>query len=159
MTTGFHHAAPVTVAVTDIRNTTLVFVIASLFHKDSLHLPDSSSHTDELTSVKRSHPVSSHDGKSAILHSTTQERQNVFLKTAIAQISSTNCSSDDNSLFDEGSQRSFITESMTNRIQLERTGTKEVHIASFGTSTQNVRHFDTAPVYLHTALPAEFKTC
>ena len=35
-------------------------------------------------------------------------------------------------------------------IQLERTGNEEVHIASFGASTQNVRHFDTATVYLHT---------
>ena len=48
-------------------------------------LPVSSSHTDMSTSVKRSNPVSSHGGQSAILHSTTQERQNVFLKTAIAR--------------------------------------------------------------------------
>ena len=67
----------------------------------------------------------------------------------MAQISSQQCSSD-NILFDEDSQRSFITEAMANKIQLERCGSEEVHIASFGPSTQNVRHFDTATVRLRT---------
>ena len=80
----------------------------------------------------------------------TQQRLITFLKTAIAQILSQQCNSDVNILFDEGSQHSFITKAMANKIQLEQCGRKEVHIASFGASTQNVRHVDTTTICPHT---------
>ncbi|MCG8033931.1 MAG: DUF1759 domain-containing protein, partial [Candidatus Thiodiazotropha taylori] len=113
-------------------------------------VPAGSRHLDEPIIIDRSTPDSSQGGQSAILHSTTQQSHSTLLKTAIAQISSQQCCSDANILFDEGSQRSFVTEDMANKIQLERNGIEEVHIASFGAATQNVRHFDTATVWLHT---------
>lgn len=86
----------------------------------------------------------------AILHSTTQTSPNVLLKTAIAQVCSDHLCADANILFDEGAQRSFISEKLVEKLQLRRSGTDVIHLASFGDSNQTVRHMNTATVYLVT---------
>ncbi|XP_060605469.1 uncharacterized protein LOC132757989 [Ruditapes philippinarum] len=64
----------------------------------------------------------SNQHEAAIPHSITQLGHNVFLKTAVA--------------FDEVSQRSFITEEIAEKLQIEPTGSEVVHLASFGDTSQ-----------------------
>lgn len=58
----------------------------------------------------------SNQPEAAILHSTTQLRHAVLLKTAIAQICSYIVSLETNILFDEGAQRPFITEELAEKL-------------------------------------------
>ena len=85
-----------------------------------------------------------------VLHSTTQPRQNVLLKTAVTKVSSLNFTQEAHILFDEGAQRSFISQKLADDLQLNPTGTEIVNLASFGQESQNVRHIETATVYLIT---------
>jgi hypothetical protein len=45
-----------------------------------------------------------------------------------------------NILFDEGTQRSFITEELAEKLLIEQTGSEVVHLASFGDTSQRIRH-------------------
>ena len=84
----------------------------------------------------------------AVLHSTTQPRQNVLLKTTVPKVSSSKLTQAAHILFDEGAQRSFISQKLAHNLQLNPTGTEIVNLASFGQQSQNVRHIETARVYL-----------
>jgi hypothetical protein len=59
-------------------------------------------------------------------------------------------------LFDEGAQRSFITEELAEKLQLSRSHTEIIHLTSFGDSSQSVRHMSSGTVYLVT--DAGYKT-
>jgi hypothetical protein len=85
------------------------------------------------------------------LHTTSCEpAQGVLLKTAVAPICTDELEVDANVLFDEGAQRSFITEKLAHRLHVARTGNEVIHLASFGNSTQSVRRFDKATIHLKT---------
>ena len=86
----------------------------------------------------------------AVLHSTTQTRPNVLLKTAVANVSSSESTAEAHILFDEGAQRSFISQKLADELQLKPTGTDTVHVASFGQNSQSVRYLQTAKVHLIT---------
>jgi len=74
-----------------------------------------------------------------VLHSSAQTRSNVLLKTAIGQVSFGNNTTEATILFDEGAQRPFITERLTNELHLKETGVATVHVAALGDSSQRVR--------------------
>ena len=57
---------------------------------------------------------------------------------------------DTNILLDEGAQRSFVTRELADKLQLQTSGTGEVQLAAFGSSSKKVSHIDTATVYLLT---------
>ncbi|XP_053378498.1 uncharacterized protein LOC123533118 [Mercenaria mercenaria] len=86
----------------------------------------------------------------AILHSSTQSPSNVLLKTAIAPVCNQQFRVDATILFDEGAQRSFITEKLADELHLPRGNPEIIHLTSFGDSNQNVRFMDTSTVYLVT---------
>ena len=86
----------------------------------------------------------------AVLHSTTQPRPNVLLKTAIANVSSSDSTAEAHIIFDEGAQRSFISQKLADELQLKPTGTDTVHLASFGQDSQSVRYIQTATAHLTT---------
>ena len=86
----------------------------------------------------------------AVLHSTTQTHPNVLLKTAVANVSSSESTAEAHILFDEGAQRSFISQKLADELQLKPTGTDTVHVASFGQNSQSVRYLQTAKVHLIT---------
>ncbi|XP_053407993.1 uncharacterized protein LOC123531067 [Mercenaria mercenaria] len=94
--------------------------------------------------------ITSSTEQSAAFHLTTHNKTNVLLKTAITKVSSRRCIADANILFDEGAQRSFITEELADKLELQRTGSEVIHIAAFDSSTQKVKHIETATVYLLT---------
>ena len=80
----------------------------------------------------------------------TQSRPEVLLKTAVAKVTSGIYTVDANILFDEGAQRSFVTRDLANKLQLQTSGTEEVQLAAFGSSSKKVSHIDTANIYLLT---------
>ena len=61
---------------------------------------------------------------STILHSVTQSRNNVLLKTAVAMVTSGSNSAEANILFDEGAQRSFITRDLADKLNIQRLAQK-----------------------------------
>ena len=74
----------------------------------------------------------------------------ILLKTAIATVSSQTISSDAAILFDEGSQRSFITEEFAQMLKLTPKSTETIQLAAFGGLNKQVQHVETATVYLQT---------
>ena len=50
-------------------------------------------------------------------------------------------------LFDEGAQRSFITEALANELQLPRQRTEAVSLSAVGGSSEKYQHIDTSTVY------------
>ena len=93
---------------------------------------------------------SSRDATLQVFHSTTQPRFWVLLKTAVAKVTSGIYTVDANIWFDEGAQRSFVTRDLANKLQLQTSGTAEVQLAAFGSSSKKVSHIDTATIYLLT---------
>ena len=73
-----------------------------------------------------------------------------ILKTAVATVSAEGTYVEANILFDEGSQRSFITKSLADCLTLQPHGTEELSISTFGTRTSHVNKLDVATIYLHT---------
>ena len=90
---------------------------------------------------------SSRDATLQVFHSMTQSRPEVLLKTAVAKVTSGIYTFDANILFDERAQRSFVTRDLANKLQLQTSGTEEVQLAAFGSSSK-VSHIDTATIYL-----------
>ncbi|XP_053389091.1 uncharacterized protein LOC128552105 [Mercenaria mercenaria] len=83
--------------------------------------------------------------------STQKSLSGVLLKTAIAPICSReNHSLDATILFDEGSQRSYITQSLAQELQLARETTETICLSAFGGKSDGVQHLDTTTVYLIT---------
>ena len=93
---------------------------------------------------------SSRDATLQVFHSMTQSRPEVLLKTAVTKVTSGIYTVDANILFDEGAQRSFVTRDLANKLQLQTSGTEEVQLAAFGSSSKKVSHIDTATIYLLT---------
>ena len=60
----------------------------------------------------------------------------------IATISTSNTCVEANILFDEGSQRSFITKSLADCLQLQTHGTEELAISIFGAQTSQIKKLD-----------------
>ena len=73
-----------------------------------------------------------------------------LLKTAVATISASGTCVEANILFDEGSQRSFITKSLADCLQLQTYATEELSISTFGAQTSQIRKLDVTTIQLHT---------
>ena len=85
------------------------------------------------------------------LHYADRPRPNVLLKTAILDVSASYLSADANILFDEGAQRSFITQKLADDIQIQHKGTEEINLATFRGSSQTLRRVLTATVSVETS--------
>ncbi|VDI25014.1 Hypothetical predicted protein [Mytilus galloprovincialis] len=85
-----------------------------------------------------------------VLHSQSPDR--VLLKTAINPVSAEHEILDAKILFDEGAQRSFITEELAEKLKLKPTGTESVNLSGFGDNANStkIRHLRTGLVYLIT---------
>ncbi|XP_053387257.1 uncharacterized protein LOC128551020 [Mercenaria mercenaria] len=89
---------------------------------------------------------------SVVSHSTqTISTGTVLLKTAVSTVKSTSISFPANILFDEGSQSSFITESMARKLEIKPTGKETLSLSGFGDKERRLRHLDTAVIYLELA--------
>ncbi|XP_071124079.1 uncharacterized protein [Mytilus edulis] len=80
----------------------------------------------------------------------TSQHPSVLLKTAIAPISYGKRITEASILFDEGAKRSFITQSIADKLQIRPSGRDTIELSAFGDKEKNIRHLDTATVQLHT---------
>ena len=74
----------------------------------------------------------------------------VLLKTAIATVGIKETAVDAAILFDEGSQKSFITQQLADHLQLPVDAIEMLHIASFGGITTRVQHVNRSTIYVKT---------
>ena len=81
----------------------------------------------------------------------TDRQTPVLLKTAVASIGSHNNHISAHILFDEGSQRSFITSDVATKLDLKSETHETISLSTFGGSTSSVKRLDTATIYLKTA--------
>ncbi|XP_053389951.1 uncharacterized protein LOC128552902 [Mercenaria mercenaria] len=99
-------------------------------------------------------PPKTHDAKetqSSVLHSAHNFALGpVLLKTAVSMVTSSCTSTTAIILFDEGSQSSFITERLAQKLQLQPTGSETLCLSGFGDTERRIRRLDTATVYLQT---------
>ncbi|VDI52456.1 Hypothetical predicted protein [Mytilus galloprovincialis] len=80
--------------------------------------------------------------------SASQETSTVLLKTAVAQVMSVNNTAETNILFDEGAQRSFITADLATKLNVQKEGSENLNIVSFGNKTSCIRNLDKTTVQL-----------
>ena len=73
-----------------------------------------------------------------------------LLKTAIAPISSEGLRIQGNILFDDGSQRSFITEEVAIKLNLKPTNSEHIAVAPLGAEYTTAQHLSVACVYVET---------
>ena len=73
-----------------------------------------------------------------------------LLKTAIADISADSTTIEGHILFDEGAQRSFITQELADQLQLNPTGFENISVASFGAQVSTTRRLAIASIHIHT---------
>lgn len=87
--------------------------------------------------------------ETAVLHSyTSQPEKGVLLKTAIATVSSTSRVKSEANIFDEGAQKSFITQQSAEELKLTREGTEILYLSSFGSRSNKVQQVDVATVQI-----------
>ncbi|XP_053395588.1 uncharacterized protein LOC128555851 [Mercenaria mercenaria] len=110
------------------------------FKQSSLN-PDAASFTVPAMSDVVSQP------DTTTLPSTTDSRPDILLKTVVAQLCSSSVSVETNIHFDEGAQRSFITEVLAEKLHLPQTGSEVVH---FGDTSQRVRNMTKGTISLIT---------
>ena len=72
------------------------------------------------------------------------------LKTAIAQVSSPTTTTEGNILFDEGAQRSFVTQKLADELQLQPTHSETISVSLFGAQVSSSRRLEVASMFVHT---------
>ena len=88
--------------------------------------------------------------KSNVMQSNTQT-SSCLLKTAIAMIgSSTGISLEGNILLDEGAQRSFISQEMAAKLNLQPSSKESISLASFGSTSATHTNLPTGVIQIHT---------
>ncbi|XP_071161141.1 uncharacterized protein [Mytilus edulis] len=92
--------------------------------------------------------VKTEEPETAVMY--TSQHTSVLLKTAIAPISYGKQITEASILFDEGAQRSFITQSIADKLQIRPSGRDTIELSAFGDKEKNIRHLDTATVQLQT---------
>ena len=82
------------------------------------------------------------------MQSTTQA-SSCLLKAAIATISCAGISLEGNILFDEGAQRSFISQEMATKLNLQPSGKENISLASFGSTSATHTNLPTGVIQIH----------
>ncbi|XP_071161119.1 uncharacterized protein [Mytilus edulis] len=85
----------------------------------------------------------------SVLHA-SQVSPDILLKTAIAPVVYNDQEVECNILFDEGAQRSFITQKLANQLEIKPTENVSIQLSAFGDLSQKVRNLDTATIQLQT---------
>ena len=73
-----------------------------------------------------------------------------LLKTAIAEVSSYTTIAEGHILFDEGAQRSFITQQLADELYLQPTSHETISVSSFGAQVSPSRTLAVATMFVHT---------
>ena len=73
-----------------------------------------------------------------------------LLKTAVAQVDVNGVRVEANVLFDEGAQRSFMSNQLAKKLQISPQNTESINISTFGGEPPSTRHLGTASVNVET---------
>ena len=73
-----------------------------------------------------------------------------LLKTAIATVSSDTVTAAGNILFDEGAQRSFVTQQLANHLHLQPTHRETVSVSSFGAQVSSPNSLEVTTLFVRT---------
>ncbi len=76
--------------------------------------------------------------------------QTSLLKTAVATVKSNSSATETNILFDEGAQRTFMSQSLASKLGLQPSTKETVNLAAFGAVTPTKRNLDVATIYIET---------
>jgi len=120
-------------------------------HHTSLCRTSVSSSSNDNTSVqvegkKATTQNPSSESKHSLLSSTHSQIGKCLLKTAIARVSVENRCAKANILFDEGAQRSFISQQLADSLSLHPKHTENIHISSFGAESAENKQLSVAVV-------------
>ncbi|XP_063435728.1 uncharacterized protein LOC134716648 [Mytilus trossulus] len=85
----------------------------------------------------------------SVLHA-SQVSPDILLKTATAPVIYNDVKTECNILFDEGAQRSFITQKLADKLEIKTTGKVSIQLSAFGDLSQKVRNLETATIQLQT---------
>ena len=77
-------------------------------------------------------------------------RNACLLKTAIATVSAGPISAEGNIFFNEGDQRSFISQDLADKLCLKATHTERISLSSFGNTVSATRSLQVASISVHT---------
>ncbi|VDI21167.1 Hypothetical predicted protein [Mytilus galloprovincialis] len=77
-----------------------------------------------------------------------QSRSSILLKTAVAPVWSEHQGMNTNILFDEGAQRSFVTEELASKLDIKAEGTELINLSTFGNTSTRVQHLPKAIIYV-----------
>ncbi|CAC5411027.1 unnamed protein product [Mytilus coruscus] len=80
----------------------------------------------------------------------SQHSNDILLKTATAPVIYNDQEVECNTLFDEGAQRSFITQKLAEKLEIKPTEKVRIQLSVFGDLSQKVRNLDTATIQLQT---------
>ena len=80
----------------------------------------------------------------------TDRHTPVLLKTAVCSVGSDNNHVSSHILFDEASQRPFITSDAATKLDLKPETQETISLSTFGGTTSSVKRIDTATIYLET---------
>ncbi|VDI09585.1 Hypothetical predicted protein, partial [Mytilus galloprovincialis] len=83
------------------------------------------------------------------MHS-SQHSHDILLKTATAPVIYNDQEVEYNILFDEGAQRSFITQNLADKLEIKPTENVSIQMSAFGDLSQKFRNLDTATIQLQT---------
>lgn len=78
----------------------------------------------------------------------SEDRSTVLLKTAISPLVYQETCIDANILFDEGAQRSFITQDLAVKLNVKKEGSESLSISTFGNTDKKVRNLDKTTIHL-----------
>ena len=83
-------------------------------------------------------------------HNVLVKDNSCLLKTAVATITSSHVETEANILFDEGSQRSFLTQELADSLSLKPHKKENISLAAFGASQSHHKSMAVATVYVKT---------
>ena len=110
--------------------------------------------TPGTTNMVQQTPPHSTSTLASNLHTNLSDNKHLqrraLLKTAIATVESPEKTATAHILFDEGAQRSFITEALAKKLNLTADKTETLHLSVFGGDQTTVKKFDVATVSLRT---------
>ena len=114
-------------------------------HHSSLCKQNSYSNKHHIETEQSQNKV---DTETSMLYTASEERSTVLLKTAFSPVVHKNTCIDARILFDEGAQRSFITEELAAKLNIKKEGSETLSISTFGSTTKKVRNLDKTTINL-----------
>ncbi len=145
--------------------------VCSKKHHTSLHKPRSEHDSDENIVTNRKpdtfpepttkavYMASSPEITDSVYHTGKLEAKNILLKTAIAPVCCDGMYTEANILFDEGAQRSFITQKLADELQLVPMSTENISLSHFGAKATSTRQLDVTTVYVETEDKKKIPVC